>query len=65
LHVSAAMTGAGRASLVFEQRVSRVTEAREEALLASGLVKIVCLDTRSFKPSSIPSILKKDLDSAG
>jgi len=65
LHVSAAVARVGRASLVFEQRVRRVTEGSVDTLLASGLAKIVCLDTRSFKPASIPSNLKKDLASAG
>jgi len=65
LHVSVAVARVGRASLVFEQRVRRVTEGRVDTLLASGLAKIVCLDTRSFKPASIPSNLKKDLASAG
>ena len=65
LHVSAAVTHVGRASLLFEQRVSRAIGGREDTLLASGRAKIVCLETRSFKPASIPSNLKKDLASAG
>jgi acyl-CoA thioester hydrolase len=65
LHVSAAVTHIGRASLSFEQQVSRVVDERDGESLASGHIRIVCLEARSFKLRSIPSNLKKDLESAG
>ncbi len=65
LHVSAAVTHIDRASLSFEQQVSRVVDERDGEPLASGHIRIVCLEARSFKLRSIPSNLKKDLESAG
>jgi acyl-CoA thioester hydrolase len=65
LHVSAAIIRMGRASLAFEQRISRINQGRETDVLTLGQVSVVCLEPRTFKPRPIPSKLRKDLQSAG
>lgn len=64
LQVSATVVHLGRASIYFEQQVSRASDGVTE-LLTEGQVSVVCLETQSFKPRSIPPKLKKDLESAG
>jgi acyl-CoA thioester hydrolase len=64
LQVSATVVHLGRASICFEQQVSRASDGVTE-LLTEGQVSVVCLETQSFKPRSIPPKLKKDLESAG
>lgn len=49
LVVSAKITRIGSASITFNQQVSRARE-----LLCDGEVRIVCLDTITFKPKAIP-----------
>ena len=49
LEVSAKITRIGSASITFNQQVSRAQE-----LLCDGEVRIVCLDTITFKPKVIP-----------
>jgi acyl-CoA thioester hydrolase len=65
LHVSAALKRLGRASLAFEQQISRVHASREPEVLTLGEISIVCLEVDTFQPRSIPSTLKKDLQRAG
>jgi acyl-CoA thioester hydrolase len=52
LTVCAALERAGRASLVFVQRI-----LRGEELLASGRVKVACVDTRRLAPAAMPDTL--------
>ncbi len=49
LEVSAKITRIGSASITFNQQVSRARE-----LLCDGEVRIVCLDTITFRPKAIP-----------
>ncbi len=65
VHVSAILNHIGRASLSFEQQISRSGQDHESELLAKGRVSVVCLEVGTFKPRSIPLKLKKDLQSAG
>jgi acyl-CoA thioester hydrolase len=65
LHVSAAVTHMGRASLSFKQQVSRMIKGDESELLAVGQILVVYLEARTFKLKLTPSNLKKDLQSAG
>jgi len=51
LIVSVALVKAGRASLTLNQSVHKVDDDRP---LCTGVVKIACLDSNSFKPRSIP-----------
>ena len=44
---------ASRVSIQFVQRISK-----DDELLTRGFVKIVCIDTRSFRPTSIPQSLR-------
>ncbi|OOZ36116.1 tol-pal system-associated acyl-CoA thioesterase [Solemya velesiana gill symbiont] len=51
LSVSAKITSRGKASLVFQQDITRDADGK---LLCSGEVKIACLDAERFRPASIP-----------
>ncbi len=64
LYVSAAIARIGGVSLSFKQQITRDVEQREPKVLATGHIKVVCLDAHAFKPVAIPSTLKKDLESA-
>ena len=49
----------GRASVQFVQEAWRVTSTREE-LLATGRIKVGCVDTTGFRPGAIPDeVLEK------
>jgi acyl-CoA thioester hydrolase len=61
LEVTAALRSQGRASLVFEQTVSRKGDAAAPELLSRGEVKIACLDAGNFRPRSIPEDILKAL----
>lgn len=52
LEVSADVTRFGSASITFSQQVKR-----GEELLCDGEVRIVCLDTITFKPKAIPEFI--------
>lgn len=54
LEVTAAIQQFGKASIDFEQTVIRNNQGKEE-LLASGKIKLACLDSESLRPKSIPS----------
>jgi acyl-CoA thioester hydrolase len=56
LQVSAEVTRLGGASITFRQQVKR-----GEELLCDGEVRIVCLDTETFKPKQIPESIAKKL----
>jgi acyl-CoA thioester hydrolase len=48
----------GGASVNFEQEILRGSDA---ATLARGLVKVACLDARTFKPKRLPKGIYKEL----
>ena len=52
LDVTAAVTDTSRVSLTFRQEVRL-----GDQVLCSGIVKIVCLDNRRFRPTGIPQPL--------
>lgn len=59
LKVTVVVERLGRASVQFLQQAWRITEG-EAMLLATGRVKVGCVDTASFRPSAIPNeVLKK------
>ncbi len=59
LKVTVVVERLGRASVQFLQEAWRVTGS-EPMLLASGRVKVGCVDTASFRPSTIPDeVLRK------
>ena len=46
----------GRASVQFIQEAWRVSkDGEQQELLATGRIKVGCVDTQRFKPSQIPS----------
>jgi acyl-CoA thioester hydrolase len=53
LHVSARLTQARKASLMFDQQVIRADDA-ERKPLCSAQVKIACLDAQTLRPQPIP-----------
>jgi acyl-CoA thioester hydrolase len=50
---------AGAASVHFTQEIWRDGESPE--LLASGVVKVACLDAAAFRPRRLPDTLRKEL----
>lgn len=50
---------AGGASVRFMQEIWREGEAPE--LLATGVVRVVCIDARTFRPRRLPDTLRKDM----
>jgi acyl-CoA thioester hydrolase len=52
LHVSTEVSNAKRASLTFEQTITRNDE-----VLCQGLIRIACLDIQSMRPKAIPQNL--------
>lgn len=56
LEVSAEVTRFGSASITFSQQVKR-----GEELLCDGEVRIVCLDTLTFKPKQIPEFISEKI----
>lgn len=61
LEVSAEISDARRASLLFSQSVRRRDES---AILCAGTVRIACVDAASFKPVSIPQAIRSELMNA-
>jgi acyl-CoA thioester hydrolase len=57
LEVSADVTRIGSASITFSQQVKRGGE-----LLCAGEVRIVCLDSLTFKPKQIPEFILKKIN---
>jgi acyl-CoA thioester hydrolase len=57
LHVSADVTRFASASITFSQQVKR-----DDELLCDGEVRIVCLDSLTFKPKQIPGFISKKLN---
>jgi len=50
LHVTAAVTSRGKASVVFDQVITRDAE-----LICQGEVRLACVDAIEFKPKPIPA----------
>jgi len=60
LQVTAKVSIAKKASLTFEQIITRNTPMGE-AVLASGVIRIACLDANTMRPKAIPEILLEQL----
>ncbi len=60
LIVHASMAQLKRASLLFKQEIRRGDE-----LLCSGEILLVCVDTHTFRPTSIPKKIRDRLDRTG
>ncbi|CCE22731.1 tol-pal system-associated acyl-CoA thioesterase [Methylotuvimicrobium alcaliphilum] len=56
INVSAIVTLAKKASLIFEQTVTRGSD-----VLCTGTVRIACLDSKNMRPKAIPDILLEPL----
>lgn len=54
IDVTVAVRHAGRASMTIEQTAIRSTTARDEELLASGTIRIGCVDAGTFRPRRVP-----------
>jgi acyl-CoA thioester hydrolase len=61
LEVSAEVSDTRRASLLFSQMVRRHGDT---TVLCAGTVRIACVDTESFKPASIPEVIRSELVNA-
>lgn len=57
LEVTAQVKEIGRSRITLEQKVMR-----GEVLLAEGEVHLVCVNVETFKPVSVPEILRKQWD---
>jgi len=60
LEVTAKVMTQGRASLSFEQTITRL-DAGVKTELCRGQVKIACLDAQSFRPRPIPEFLQTEI----
>lgn len=56
LQVSCTVTETKKASLTFEQHISRQNE-----VLCSGIIRIACLDANTMRPKAIPTYLFESL----
>lgn len=61
LEVTAAVVEHGRASLTFEQTITRM-DAETKTELCRGQVKIACLGAESFRPRPIPEFLRTNFE---
>ncbi len=61
LHVSARVSQVRKASLVFDQRVTRMNDGATLELCA-GVVKIACLDARTMRPAAIPEKILREVN---
>jgi acyl-CoA thioester hydrolase len=59
LQVISRITGVGKASLLFEQRVVRDTVEGE--LLLDGKVRVACIDPDRFRPKALPEQVVRSL----
>jgi acyl-CoA thioester hydrolase len=59
LQVCCRVVELGKASMSFEQRISRAGNANdgEGELLLDAQVKVACIDATSFKPRALPDVL--------
>ena len=60
LVVSVKLRTAGKASMEFEQKVLTGKGNKEE--LCIGIVKIACLDTKTFRPKAIPQVMYREIN---
>ena len=60
LEVASRVIEQGRASLSFEQIITRL-EAGTKTELCRGKVKIVCLDAGAFRPHPLPEFLRMEI----
>jgi len=60
LQVTAKVSVTKKASLTFEQTISRSTHMGD-AILTSGVIRIACLDATTMRPKAIPEILLEQL----
>lgn len=60
LKLSVVVEKMGRASVQFIQQAWRIGEEQDE-LLATGRIKVGCVDTLDFKPSAIPQEVLQDI----
>lgn len=56
IHVSAVIAEAKKASLIFEQTITR-----GDVVLCKGIIRIACLDTETMRPKAIPEPLIEQL----
>jgi len=75
LEISLCLVSTGKASMVLEQEIEIISEQCTEGkvadqanqnpgkLLVSAEVKIACVDSNSFKPTSIPEVILKEISS--
>ncbi len=75
LEISLGLLNIGKASMVFEQKIKVISDQHAkietadqinqnpEKLLVSAEVKIACVDVDSFKPTSIPEVILKEISS--
>ena len=54
LNVTVLVRRLGRASIEFHQEAWRITDGREPLLLATGDIKVGCVDRKLLRPSQIP-----------
>ena len=59
LDVSVAISKTGKASVTFEQSI-RQAEGQKQ-LLCTGMVKVACLNSDTFKPQAIPEIISREI----
>jgi len=57
LNVTAKISAAKKASLTFEQLITR-----GDAILTTGVIRIACLDAVTMRPKAIPEILFEQLE---
>ena len=53
-----------RASIIFEQFITRPLESGGEDVLTRAVIKVASLDAVTFKPKPIPHTLRQDLERA-
>lgn len=56
LHVSAIVSHVKKASLIFEQTISR-----DNTLLCTGIIEVACVQAENFRPCAIPNYLAEQL----
>ena len=60
LTVEAAVDAVSKVSLTFRQRILRAPDT----LLSTASVKVVCLDSETFRPTAIPRDIREKLHDA-
>jgi acyl-CoA thioester hydrolase len=61
LTVTARVTQARKASLVFDQKITR-DRSGDVVELCTGVVKIACLDAKSMRPTAIPEKILREVN---